>query len=91
VVYRTGKQITIESTFPVPIQVDGEAAGHTPLAIELLPWRIPFVVPADAPPPTFRLGPLRDIAPHLLAETRQILNEGKRLLQRGEEALRRRK
>ena len=30
---------------PVPVQVDGDAAGHTPVAIDLLPVRLPFIVP----------------------------------------------
>ena len=45
VVYRQGRHIRIESAADVPIQIDGEAAGHTPLTIELLPVRLPFIVP----------------------------------------------
>jgi diacylglycerol kinase family enzyme len=30
----------------VPVQVDGEPAGQTPVEIDLLPCRIPFIVPA---------------------------------------------
>lgn len=45
VVYTTGQHIRVESPRPVPVQVDGEAAGHTPLAIDLLPVRLPFIVP----------------------------------------------
>jgi diacylglycerol kinase (ATP) len=44
-IYTKGKRIHIDSTEPVPIQVDGEAAGHTPLECELLPVRLPFIVP----------------------------------------------
>lgn len=46
VVYTTGRHIRIESPSPVPVQVDGEAAGHTPLEVDLLPVRLPFIVPA---------------------------------------------
>lgn len=45
VVYTHGKQIHVDSPYPVPVQVDGEAAGHTPLTIDLLPVRLPFIVP----------------------------------------------
>jgi diacylglycerol kinase family enzyme len=33
----------------VPIQVDGDPAGHTPVDIDLLPIRLPFIVPEDSP------------------------------------------
>ncbi len=46
VVYRRGRQIVIDSPEPIPVQVDGEAAGHTPLAINLLPTRLTFIVPS---------------------------------------------
>ena len=45
VVYVKGKDVRIESTEPATLQVDGEAAGHTPVAIKLLPVRVPFIVP----------------------------------------------
>ena len=43
---------TIESTRDVPVQVDGEAAGHTPVDIELLDTKLTFIVP---PPPEAHL------------------------------------
>jgi diacylglycerol kinase (ATP) len=46
VVYMKGKQIRIDSPDRVPVQVDGEPGGHTPLVIDLLPTRIPFIVPS---------------------------------------------
>jgi YegS/Rv2252/BmrU family lipid kinase len=42
--YIKATQVRIESEAPAPIQIDGEAAGHTPLDIRLLPVRIPFIV-----------------------------------------------
>ena len=45
VVYVKGRRVRIESTTPVPVQVDGEPAGMTPVEIDLLPCRIPFIVP----------------------------------------------
>ena len=45
VVYRKGRRVRIESPVAVPVQVDGDAAGHTPLEIDLLPVRLPFIVP----------------------------------------------
>jgi YegS/Rv2252/BmrU family lipid kinase len=45
-IYTRGKTVKIESAEPIPVQIDGEAAGHTPLNIDLLPVRLPFIVPA---------------------------------------------
>jgi diacylglycerol kinase family enzyme len=45
VVYVKGKRIRIESEEAVAVQMDGEAAGFTPVEIDLLPVRIPFIVP----------------------------------------------
>ena len=45
VVYVKGRRIRVESSKPVPIQIDGEPAGHTPLDIDLLPARLGFIVP----------------------------------------------
>jgi YegS/Rv2252/BmrU family lipid kinase len=49
VVYAKATHIQIDSpaAAPVPVQVDGEAAGHTPLTIDLLPTRLPFIVPSS--------------------------------------------
>jgi diacylglycerol kinase (ATP) len=46
VVYTKGASVRIESAQPVPVQIDGEASGHTPLKIDLLPAGVPFIVPA---------------------------------------------
>jgi diacylglycerol kinase family enzyme len=46
VVYLRGKNVTVESTSPVPVQLDGDSAGHTPLRIEVLPAAVPFLQPA---------------------------------------------
>jgi len=45
VVYTRAKQIEIRSPQQVPIQIDGDPAGHTPARINLLPIRLPFIVP----------------------------------------------
>jgi diacylglycerol kinase (ATP) len=49
VVYVKGRhvRITTSSGVPVPMQVDGDPAGHTPAEIDLLPIRLPFMVPAE--------------------------------------------
>ena len=44
-IYTKGKHVRIEAAEEVPVQIDGEAAGHTPLVCELLPVRLPFLVP----------------------------------------------
>jgi YegS/Rv2252/BmrU family lipid kinase len=46
VIYTKGKRVRIDAPDPVPVQIDGDPAGHTPLVIELLPFRLPFIVPA---------------------------------------------
>ncbi|HEY7086630.1 MAG TPA: diacylglycerol kinase family protein [Tepidisphaeraceae bacterium] len=46
VVYTKGASVHVESPQPVPVQIDGEASGHTPLKIDLLPSGVPFIVPA---------------------------------------------
>ncbi|HXE51529.1 MAG TPA: hypothetical protein VN541_00855, partial [Tepidisphaeraceae bacterium] len=43
--YGRGRHVKIESTIPVPVQVDGDPAGHTPVVVDLLPVRLPFIVP----------------------------------------------
>lgn len=45
VVYAKGRHVRIESGEPVPVQVDGDSAGHTPVELDLLPVRLPFIVP----------------------------------------------
>jgi diacylglycerol kinase family enzyme len=49
VVYVKGRQVRVESPDAVPVQVDGEPAGTTPLDVGLLPGRIPFMVPTSKP------------------------------------------
>ncbi len=44
VVYGTAKHVRVASSVEVPVQVDGESAGHTPLEIRMLDQRIPFIV-----------------------------------------------
>jgi diacylglycerol kinase (ATP) len=45
VVYAKGKSVRIDSPSEVPVQIDGEASGHTPLEIDLLPSKLRFIVP----------------------------------------------
>ena len=47
VVYVKGRHVRVDSpdALRVPIQVDGDPAGHTPADIDLLPIRLPFIVP----------------------------------------------
>jgi diacylglycerol kinase family enzyme len=54
VIYRTGRRIEIESEAredggrtEVPIQVDGDPRGTTPVTIELAPLRFPMLVPGS--------------------------------------------
>lgn len=45
----TGKTIRIESDIPVPVQVDGDPAGMTPLEFRIEPDAVEFIVPKQAP------------------------------------------
>lgn len=47
VIYLKARTITVDSPAKVPVQMDGEPAGHTPVSINLLPMRLRFIVPAD--------------------------------------------
>jgi diacylglycerol kinase (ATP) len=46
-VYLRGKNIRIESQAPMPVQIDGDPGGYTPVDIDLLPFRLPFIVPLE--------------------------------------------
>jgi diacylglycerol kinase (ATP) len=45
VVYQRGKHVDIESPGQVLVQVDGDPAGFTPVHVDLLPAKLPFIVP----------------------------------------------
>ena len=47
VVYTKGRHVLIETVdgVAIPVQVDGDSAGYTPVKIDLLPVRLPFIVP----------------------------------------------
>jgi YegS/Rv2252/BmrU family lipid kinase len=42
----SGRRVRIESDVPVPIQLDGDAAGFTPAEISVLPGALEVIVPA---------------------------------------------
>lgn len=43
-VYLTGKRCRITASEEIPVQVDGEAAGFTPLEVEMAGFQVPFIV-----------------------------------------------
>jgi YegS/Rv2252/BmrU family lipid kinase len=49
VTYLTGKRVRIESPKPVPIQIDGDHHGTTPVVVDLVPKAVPIVVPSGVP------------------------------------------
>ncbi len=46
VVYTRGRRVRVTSPEAVPVQADGDSAGFTPVEIDVLPGRVPFLVPA---------------------------------------------
>jgi diacylglycerol kinase (ATP) len=51
--YETFKTLKIETPDPIPYQIDGEAAGSTPLEISVAPGILKVVVPQKTPPGLF--------------------------------------
>jgi diacylglycerol kinase family enzyme len=44
-VYRKAKQVDVSSPQSIRVEIDGDPGGHTPVHIDLLPVRLPFIVP----------------------------------------------
>lgn len=51
-----GKRIQVLGGKPLPVQLDGDPVGNTPMTIEVLPHAIELVVPQWAPPSLFLNG-----------------------------------
>ena len=51
--YETFKTLKIETPDPIPYQIDGEAAGSTPLEISVAPCILKVIVPQKTPPGLF--------------------------------------
>jgi len=48
VVHRTARRVFIESSDPVPVEIDGDYFGMTPIGIDLQPSIVPVIVPENA-------------------------------------------
>lgn len=46
VIYTRGREVRVLSTEPVPVQLDGDSAGFTPLSIQIVPGGVSFLLPA---------------------------------------------
>lgn len=44
-IYLQARHVRVETLEAVPVQIDGDAAGNTPFEADLLPVRLPFIVP----------------------------------------------
>ncbi len=44
-VYRKGKHVEVTSSSKVRVEIDGDPGGFTPVSIDLLPMKLPFIVP----------------------------------------------
>jgi diacylglycerol kinase (ATP) len=51
--YSTFKEAVIETQNPVAIQVDGEAAGHTPATFKVMPGVLKVILPQELPAEVF--------------------------------------
>lgn len=47
VVATTGRQVQVQAEHSIPVQIDGDAAGQTPVTAELMSIRLRFVVPSE--------------------------------------------
>ncbi|MGC4033553.1 MAG: diacylglycerol kinase family protein [Tepidisphaeraceae bacterium] len=45
VIYARGRDVTIDADTPLPVQIDGDPAGLTPVRLGLLARRVDFIVP----------------------------------------------
>jgi diacylglycerol kinase (ATP) len=45
-IYRRGRHVEITSAVQVPLQIDGDGSGFTPVTIDLLDQQVTFIVPA---------------------------------------------
>jgi diacylglycerol kinase (ATP) len=50
VISTRGRRVMVKSPHPIPVQLDGDAAGFTPLTVELMDVRLPMILPATAEP-----------------------------------------
>ena len=55
--YRTGRRVRIASPEPVPVQVDGDHWGETPVDIDLEPSVVPILVPSQPAAAAIPLDP----------------------------------
>lgn len=56
------QQVTIRSRMPLPVQVDGEPSGTTPIAIQVVPRALRVIVPRRVRPGLLRGRPEVDLA-----------------------------
>jgi diacylglycerol kinase (ATP) len=47
VILRTGKHVSIESVEPVPVEIDGDYFGMTPVTVQLKPSLVPVIIPEN--------------------------------------------
>ncbi len=50
VAYLQARQVTIETKRPMPVQVDGDPIGTTPVTFEVIPRALRIIVPPEVPP-----------------------------------------
>jgi len=65
VAYVQARRVTIETKQPMPVQVDGEPIGTTPVTFEAVPRALRIIVPPEVPPWLFVNGGERPARSHL--------------------------
>jgi len=80
-----GKQVSIRADHPLPLHMDGDPHGYSPVDIEVLPQAVRVIVPKWASQSLFERGQFDEQAPSLGARIATRLNyERTRLRQEGE-------
>jgi diacylglycerol kinase family enzyme len=59
VTYLTGRTVEIVTAGPIPIHLDGDPAGQTPVRLEVLPGAIRVLAPEPQPRSLFIRRPLK--------------------------------
>lgn len=60
IIHHTARQVVVETARPLPVQVDGEPIGTTPIRFDVVPGALKVLVPPTAPDTLFVAAPGSD-------------------------------